>query len=262
MSKKISTLRGFTLTEILLVVTIIAILAIIAIISFQRQTIRGFDAKRKADFSKLRVIFEDYYNDNNQYPSMADWYVNYDSKCIDGSGSQFLAPYLQGQNIPCDPVTNTPYLYLTVNKDGQITPLIRSGYKLFAALGNLQDPDIPGSGCSPDPNQGCGYLASDCEHCSPKYNYGISIGGTIANPTFDFSAPLPTTTPGALFGNWMCPQKIGNQPPQNCQYYSDFCRDLMITRGCVTYNDAHKYNCSSLCNPGQQNVCLYLNECY
>ena len=260
MSKKISTLRGFTLTEILIVVTIIAILAVSVLLSFQRQTIRGFDAKRKADFARLRVIFEDYYNDNSKYPSMGDWYVNYDTKCTTGGGSQFLAPYLQGQKIPCDPVTNTPYLYLTLNKDGVIDPLSRGGYKLFAALGNLSDPDIPGSGCSPNPNEGCGYLESDCQYCSPKYNYGISIGGVIANPDFEFVVPVLTPTPGP--GNWICPPKIGNQPPQNCQYYSDTCRDLMITRGCITYDDNHKNNCSDLCNPSQTNVCPYISECY
>jgi prepilin-type N-terminal cleavage/methylation domain-containing protein len=240
MWKKMKTLRGFTLSEILIVVTIIAILAIIVLISLQRQTIRGFDAKRKADFSKLRVIFEDYYNDKNEYPSMGDWNTNYDSKCIDGGGSQFLAPYLQGQNIPCDPVTNKPYLYITVDSVGKVDGAIHSRYKLLASLGNLQDPDIPGSGCSPDPTKGCGYVESDCEHCSPIYNYGISIGGDLANPAFDSGASLPMPTSAFPPGNWICPKKIGNQPPQNCQYYSDSCRDLMITRGCVTYNDAHK----------------------
>jgi prepilin-type N-terminal cleavage/methylation domain-containing protein len=262
MSKKILSLRGFTLSELLLVVTLIAVFAVIAILSVQRQTIRGYDAKRKEDFSKLRVIFEEYYNDHNSmYPTMDEWYTNYATKCKDGSSTEFLAPYLQGKTMPCDPVTGLPYLYLTVDAAGKIDATVRSQYKLFAALGNGADPDIPASGCSPDPTKGCGYVEGMCGYCSGKFNYGISMGNSIANPTFDFNLPDATPTPASPPGNWICPQKIGNQPAQNCQYYPDACRDLMILRGCATYDDAHKYLCSSTCNPGQTNVCLFLGEC-
>lgn len=244
MSKKISALRGFTLSEILLVVTIIAVLAVVAILSYQRQVIRGYDSKRKTDFSKLRTIFEDYYNDHNEYPGMGDWYVNYATKCVDGSGIQFLAPYLQGQNIPCDPVTNKPYLYLTINQNGEIDPSVRSQYKLFAALGNLQDPDIPGSGCSPDPYKGCGYVESDCDYCSPKYNYGISMGTTIANPTFDFNAPPPTPTPPGAPGDNFC---LGDPNPEHAcntkagliapDYGNRPCTDVLRELGCTSFLD-------------------------
>ncbi|MFH0749487.1 MAG: prepilin-type N-terminal cleavage/methylation domain-containing protein [Candidatus Gottesmanbacteria bacterium] len=260
MVRKHFILQGFTLSELLIVISLIAIIAILGILTYQRQTIKGFDVKRKADLARLRVVFEDYYNDHNCYPQVATW-NGYN--CADGGGGQFFAPYLQGQPIPCDPATNERYLYITIPEDVLPSVSACSGYKLFAALGNLYDGDIPGSGCSPDPNKGCGYGPPTYPApASFKYNYGISVGGTIANPVFDFDAPLPTPDTGIPSGNWICPPKIGNQAPQNCQYYSNSCRDLMITRGCSTYDDSHKYNCSALCNPGQTNVCTYLSECY
>ena len=191
------------------------------------------------------------YNDHSHYLQKTVW-DGYD--CATGAGGDFFKPYLDGgQTIPCDPVTKERYLYITLpeNEPNYLEPI---GYKLFAALGNLSDQDIPGSGCDPSPYKGCGYEPY-------KYNYGIAVGATLRNPLFDFEAPTPTPTPQYPPGNWICPPKIGNQPAQNCQYYSNNCRDLVMARGCLTYDNDHKYTCSSLCNPGQQNACQFLSEC-
>ncbi len=203
-------LHGFTLAELMIVIVLIAILAVFGLLAFQKQTIRGYDSKRKTDLAELKVVLEDYYNDKGAYPSMGDWKAYHETMC---TGSQFLASYLQGHPVPCDPITNEPYLYITTNKDGAIDATsTRTGYKLFAALGNLTDIDIPGSGCSPDPNQGCGYGPSDCEYCLSKYNYGISVGGTIANPVFDFFAPTPTPTISSGQGDNFC---LGDPNPEH-----------------------------------------------
>lgn len=235
---------GFTLAELLLVVALIAILAVSVLLSFQHQTARGYDAKRKTDLTKLRTVFEDYYNDKNCYPPKDAWDA-YD--CATGANGDFLVPTYVS-TIPCDPRTNTPYLYITM-PEGVANGC--SGYKLFAALEQTSDPDIIASGCSPDPRQGCGYDPT-------TYNYGIAVGTAIANPLFDFTAPIvtPSPTPSGTFGNWMCPKTY---PPQNCQGYSSACRDLMVLRGCVTYENSTE--CSALCNPNQTNACLYLSEC-
>jgi prepilin-type N-terminal cleavage/methylation domain-containing protein len=194
MIRKHISLQGFSLVELMIVIVIIAILAVFGFLAFQRQTLRGQDVKRKTDLSQLRSLFEDYYNDHDCYPQMATWNAY---NCIDGSGGQFFDPYLPvGQKIPCDPVTNERYLYITIPEDQPANISACSGYKLFAALGNLADLDIPGSGCDPDPMKGCGYGPPTYPApASYKYNYGISIGGTVRNEVFDFSAPTPTPVP-------------------------------------------------------------------
>ncbi len=73
--------KGFTLVEILVVVTIIAILAGIGInsyISLSRQT---RDSRRRADLENLRSALEMYRSENNYYPFalstlVPDKYVN------------------------------------------------------------------------------------------------------------------------------------------------------------------------------------------
>lgn len=235
--------RGFSLPELLIVVVIIAILAIFGILAFQRQTMRGYDAKRKTDLQKLRVLFEDYYNDHNCYPQVATWNAY---NCIDGSGGEFFASYLNGQRIPCDPVTNERYLYITIPENAPANVSACSGYKLFAALQNTSDADILNAGCDPDPNKGCGYEPY-------KYNYGISVGGVVANPVFDFAAPTPTPTPiypagdnfclGEPNAERACNTKEGLVAPSydnaDC---SDVLRDVF---GCVSFYDGAL--CSQMC---------------
>lgn len=239
--KKIA--AGFSLPELLIVVAIIALLAVFGLLSFQRQSIRGFDAKRKTDLEKMKVLFEDYYNDKQCYPQMATWNAY---NCIDGSGGEFFAPYLNGQKIPCDPVTNERYLYITIPEDQTAAVSACSGYKLFAALGNLSDPDIVNSGCSPDRNKGCGYEPY-------KFNYGISVGGTVKNQNFDFAAPTPRPTPEFPVGNNFC---LGDPNPEHAcntkegliapDYGNNPCGDVLRDAfNCVSFSDGAL--CSSLC---------------
>jgi prepilin-type N-terminal cleavage/methylation domain-containing protein len=205
-------LSGFSLAELLIVVALIALLAVFGLLAFQSQTIKGFDSKRKTDLNTLRVLFEDYYNDKGYYPGMAT-FNGYN--CVTGGGDFDFEKYLQGRKIPCDPVTNKPYLYLTFSDpidptDSTVVEILCPSncgkYKLFAALGNLSDTDIPGSGCSPDPSKGCGYGPPlyDSPPAGFQYNYGISVGGALANPVFDFVAPTPTPTPAFMIGDHFC----------------------------------------------------------
>jgi len=234
-------LHGFSLAEILIVVTIIAILAILGWMAFQRQIARGYDSKRKTDLDKLRIAFDNYYNDKDCYPQEAQWNAY---NCGDGSGGQFLAPYLDGQSIPCDPVTNDRYLYITIPRAVEDPPGAKcSGYRLFAALQDRSDIDIPGSGCDPDPNKGCGYEPY-------KYNYGISMGGVIANPDFDFTAPTPTSTPPTAPGDNFClPDGTNTCNTMAGLETSDgtSCSDALRATGCVSFADG--WSCNSYCQP-------------
>lgn len=235
-----SRLKGFTLSELMIVITILAVVAILLLTSLQQQTMRGYDSKRKTDLAKIKVIFEDYYNDHNCYPTKDLWDA-YD--CKTKANGDFLKLYLQDQDIPCDPYTGERYLYITIPEgvEGSCT-----GYRMFAALTITTDPDIRASGCDPDPHKGCGYEPY-------KYNYGISMGGPIANPLFDFTAPTPTPTLEFPPGQWVCtPYGL------NCQSKSQGCRDQLMSLGCMTFENGTQ--CTGYCFL-RQRICQQASLC-
>jgi prepilin-type N-terminal cleavage/methylation domain-containing protein len=59
--------RGFTLLELLVVITIIGLLASIGLASYTRAQSRARDAKRESDLSSLRNALEIFYAENNSY---------------------------------------------------------------------------------------------------------------------------------------------------------------------------------------------------
>lgn len=98
--------RGFTLTEILIVVSIIVIIGLALLVGLNplAQIFKGYDTRRKSDLSKIKIALENYYSDHDCYPNFPR----------DGNGlptytcdSDFLNPYLK--IIPCDPNTGLPY---------------------------------------------------------------------------------------------------------------------------------------------------------
>ncbi len=64
--------NGFTIMELLIVVTIIAIISVAVLISINArgQIGKTGDARRKADLSTLKKVLEDFYNDKNRYPTV------------------------------------------------------------------------------------------------------------------------------------------------------------------------------------------------
>ncbi|MBP9670537.1 prepilin-type N-terminal cleavage/methylation domain-containing protein [Candidatus Woesebacteria bacterium] len=165
---------GFTLIEILVVVTILALLAILTIISLQDQRLRAEDVRAKTDLNRLKIAFENYYNDNSCYPPPG-WFDD-SSDC----GSNQLAPYLP--QIPCDQSTGKPYVLET-------DPTSCEWYKLYATF-NLPDRDEQA-------------LALRGEGGSNKGNYGVSSSNVevtidttpvVPSPSVA-SSPTPQPTP-------------------------------------------------------------------
>lgn len=195
--------RGFTLTELLIVVAIIILIALILFINLRTQIDKAHDATRKTDLTKIQRAFEEYYNDNGCYP---------DPGVLDNCGGTGFAPYLR--TIPCDPVTKDPYVYAPGDP-------VCSGYRACAKLQNTADPDIARIGC--DPIEGCGWMTG--------YNFCVSSGLTAAAPGIGGSSgasgagggatatPTPTTTgaPTAtpIPGHYAC------SPGGSCNSYSD-----------------------------------------
>ena len=151
--------QGFTLIEVLMVIALIALLSVAVYAGYARQLSRARDAQRKDDLEKLKVAFEDYYNDNACYPDF-----NLFTQC----GSSVMLPYLR--EIPCDPYDDQPYRYFTFGGDAC------RGYRVLVQLENTNDPNIASSGC--DKTNGCYYD-------DPSYNYGIAMGGSVAAGDWD-----------------------------------------------------------------------------
>lgn len=190
--------KGFTLTELLIVLTIIMLLLLLIMINWKVQIDRSHDAIRKKHLNDIRRSFEEYYNDKNCYPP---------ATILSNCQGPELQPYLQA--IPCDPDSKLPYKYVPMDDNN-----LCLGYRVFAKLRDVSDADISRLGCNGI--TGCGFGAG--------FNYGISSGGPVALLGFDPGA-TPTPTPPAQPGQYAC------DPNGICNSYGD-----PVLSGCpVTY---------------------------
>ncbi len=183
--------QGWTLAELLIAVALIAILVSLFFLGNIKANInRSYDARRKEDLVRIRSAFEENFNDKSCYPA---------STILDTCDGSELAPYLA--KIPCDPQTQTPYLY--VPDSGNIC----NGYVICALLKDLTDPEITAIGCHPV--NGCGY--------GSNYNYCLAAGVPVTPPGFNPNVPpTPTPTPAPILeGNYAC------APGGFCNRYAD-----------------------------------------
>lgn len=146
--------NGFSLIELLIVFGILAILMLVALFVFQKQLIKGRDAKRKADLSNMQRVLEDYLNDEGCYPASL-------------ACGQELPPYLN--LVPCDPIENGDdhvYSYSVSVQDS-----CSRCYKIFTNLENEKDSAIEEAGCLDNPGA-CGI-----------FNYGVgSPNAEVSDP--------------------------------------------------------------------------------
>ena len=153
--------KGFTLTELLVVISILAVMSVIlvGILNPIALVNKGKDARRKKDLSRIKISFEEYYNDKGCYPTQTKINELADPTAC-GSLSVF-APWL------------TPWL---CDPDGDVYEILIGGvddncpnmYRAFTTLENTKDKDIP---------EGWGVTAWAIGTDSPV-NYGISSPNT------------------------------------------------------------------------------------
>jgi general secretion pathway protein G len=135
--------KGFTLIEILVVITIIGVLATVGAGTYSTLTKNSLDARRKADLEEIRAALEMYKSNNGLYPD----------GIASGQSIPFQDPaddniYLQ--KVPEDPRSSTRYQYnLDVSSDS---------YELGAYLEN--GTETPSCGMCGD---------NDCNYCLTPY---------------------------------------------------------------------------------------------
>ena len=87
---------GFTLLELLVVITIIGLLASVGLASYSRAQARARDARRQSDLTTMRNSLEIYYAENNAYVSTGDVWRDVSDALVE------LDPtYIRG--LPSDP---------------------------------------------------------------------------------------------------------------------------------------------------------------
>lgn len=178
---------GYTLIEIIVVMSIIGILLAVGFVSYQASLSQSRDTTRKADLARVQSALELYKSNNlnNSYPSG------------DYSGLALIFEPNYMPKLPRDPVMGTSYIYtpscdvnsLCVSyilaatlESGELYGINQHGEIL-----NEPFPVIPGTGndLTPTPGScsGNGQLCSSKRDCCS--NYCSAFGRCAAKPSID-----------------------------------------------------------------------------
>lgn len=87
--------KGFSLMELLIVISIIGILIAVSVVSYGSAQKKSRDSRRRSDMKAIQNALEQYYADNSSYPNVA-------GTCT------IAATYLPG-GMPVDPKTSVAY---------------------------------------------------------------------------------------------------------------------------------------------------------
>jgi len=90
--------RGFTLVELLIVISLISILAAMGLVQYKNSVVSSREAVLKTDLFRMRDAIDQYYADKGKYPSALDSLVS------DG--------YMR--KVPEDPITKSADTWVTV----------------------------------------------------------------------------------------------------------------------------------------------------
>mgnify|MGYP002149485627 CR=1 FL=1 len=120
---------GFTLLELLVVMTIIVTLATIALVQYRQSVQLAREAVLKDDLFKMRDAIDQYYADKNQYPPTLDDLVS--------------AGYIRA--LPKDPITNSTSSWQAVPAQRKKRLLHDDSYPVAGERGPLDVLGVPGA---------------------------------------------------------------------------------------------------------------------
>jgi len=103
---------GFTLLEMLVVITIISLLASIGITSYTSFNKNSRDGRRKADIEQIRAALELYRSNNGSYPlPIGTFGLSFGSGALTDGSNTYLS------KIPNDPKNSKSYFYTSDGND-------------------------------------------------------------------------------------------------------------------------------------------------
>lgn len=160
--------KGFTLIEMLVIITIIGILISIALPNFMKAKYKALEVETKAGVHTIQLALERFHTDKNGYPGYI-WGGTVDSWCWDPAtnyprsncyrNDMFIPPSVapgNGYNRVLDPLIRYGYL-----KGYPLNPFVRSLFSLCSRVDN-------------DPRFGCG----------PGTEYRSVMGNVLPDPNF------------------------------------------------------------------------------
>jgi general secretion pathway protein G len=168
-------LLGFTLVELLVVMSILGILVTLIAGGFRSAQLRGRDAERKSDLKEIATSLELFFSDYGEYPAASGTQIAacpYDpiggtgTACTWGDDEFTDSKTTYFKELPADPSGSYEYVYRIVPGSSN------QKFQLFARLENTRDQDCLGGDCSSPP-------------------ISISCGGSTCN----FAITSANTTP-------------------------------------------------------------------
>jgi len=168
---------GFTLIELMVVISIIAVLTSAIGGNFMTSRIRARDSERKNGLTQIRNALEIYFNDHGYYPEAVDGKIlglDWGGPLIDGNTTVYMVQLPRDSREP-----DADFYYEVDGTAGLFTDQLK--YRVYTRLENPNDgdTDLDGDGVVGDEYDGS---AGDgqAKFCGAVYcNYGI---------------PAPTTT--------------------------------------------------------------------
>jgi len=99
--------EGFTLVELLVVISLIGILAAMAIVNYRNGVVRSQEAVLRTDLFRMRDAIDQYYADKGKYPASLDALVS-DGYLRSVPEDPFTKSTDTWQTVPAEPDPNNP----------------------------------------------------------------------------------------------------------------------------------------------------------
>ncbi len=176
-------LFGFTLIEMVLVISIVSIVTAVGASSYINSTRIARDNRRKTDLETVRQALELYKADNGEYPDAASW----------TELGNILLPYLKADYFPHDPRSNYEYYY---SRD-VVNPRKYEICSYLEKLGAAVPADLPSPSTS----------------MMPSASYHLPSPSPFPTPS---GGPSPTSSPSPV----LSPSPFPSSSPINLTFYA------------------------------------------